>query len=374
MGNPRQVDLSLLPDRGTVINGAGLYIYCPLMFISSYLSLVTREMAVKKQYLSPRQPVHYLRIRGLPFRQFHAEELTELLFWLCSHFNVLDGVNVERSISLAPDQCSSSNLALLKGLGFNDIRICIDASIAGSDRSLDPVFRAINDIHNYRNNNLNSEIIFSADTSPVYMDALLKLLIGSGVAELEFSWNGDSPRLADDQRASHGLYRHIAQRLSQDGYQLIGNKCFKHESHRDLLLLKKNRLCYGPWGFYSRATPEWLGLGLGSAGIAAGYLYHNASDINTYEKLIKAGQSPVTGWSNKPISEEQAFRFIQSLYCFHRVDKGYFANHPELLKTFIAKRWIIDHGHSITLTPEGTLNLANISNLYSRCDTNDPTD
>lgn len=365
MGNPGQVDLSLLTDRATAISGAGIYLYCPPVAVNNYLNLVTREMVLKREYLHRRQPVHYLRISGLPLRQFRTEELTELLFWLCTYFNVLDGSNAERRINLAPDQCSSANLALLKGLGFNNIRLCVDASIAGPDRSLDPVFRAINDIHNYRNS-LSGEIIISADTSAVYMDALLELLIESKAAELEFNWEGDKPELADSQQASHGLYRHIAGRMDQEAYQLIGNKCFKHRDHQDLLLLCNNRLRYGPWGFYSCATSQWLGLGIGSAGIAADYLYRNAPTASDYQRLIMAGKPPVTGWSNGPISKEQAFRFIQSLYCFHRVEKDFFASHQLLLDTFNARGWIREDGGYMTLTAEGTLNLANISNLYSR--------
>ncbi|MFA5630922.1 MAG: hypothetical protein WC997_05390 [Porticoccaceae bacterium] len=357
-----------LGGKITAINAAGIYVYTPTAPVDDYVSLLCQEMLIKKNYLSRRQPVQYLRIHGLPLRQFSSDELTELLFWLCSHFNVLDGTVVERSIQLTPEHCSANNLALLKGLGFNNIRLSVDASIAGPDRSLDAIRQAITRISDYRNTRLSCEISFSSDTSAVYLGALSKVLIDAQFSELEFVWQAQFPQPMRELETVQQLFANITAVLESSSYRALGNKCFKHRDSRDFILMKHNQLSYGPWGFHNAAACDWLGLGIGASGMISGYLYHNSGDPESYRVRVSCHQSPVAKWSERPLNRDQAFEFIQIIYCHQRISRHFFAGREKLLQALFDHDWIVRDGEFIRLTTGGVLNIATIAALYSQSD------
>ncbi|MGD9663390.1 MAG: hypothetical protein AB7U63_19250, partial [Porticoccaceae bacterium] len=126
MEDPAHLEPAALQNRLPTLSGAGILINSPAVKIPDYSTLVCTELLLKKKFLSTRQQVHYLRLIGFPFRQFDGYQLTELLFRLCNSYNVLEGHQGERSITLEPEQCIPDNLALLKGLGFNTIRAVLD--------------------------------------------------------------------------------------------------------------------------------------------------------------------------------------------------------------------------------------------------------
>jgi len=355
-----------LGGKVTAINAAGIYLNAPAIPISEYVGLLCQEMLIKKNYLSRRQPVHYLRLHGLPLRQFSNDELTELLFWLCSHFNVLDGSTGERSVQLTPEQCSANNLALLKGLGFNKIRLSIDASIAGPDRSLDAVQQAIHRVSDYRNTRLACEVSFSADTSPVYLRALGKVLIDAQCSEIELLWQTQTPQPLRELDVVQHLFTAATKLLAGASYRALGRGCFKHRDSCDLVLLKHNQLSCGPWGFHNAAACDWLGLGVGASGMISGYLYHNCRDPQDYSTHIRRHESPVTKWSERPLLKDQAFEFIKLIYCHHRISRHYFASRERLLQTLFDHKWVERDGEFIQLTAQGVINIATIGALYSQ--------
>ena len=340
--------------------------YSPFSVVNGYINLLAREIRLKKDFLSSRQPVCSLRLKGFPLRQFNAEQLTELMFRLCCHFKVQEGERGERAISLSPEQCVSDTLALLKGLSFNNIQLRIDTSIAGPDRSLDPIRRAVHAIQEFSGFRISADIVFSADTSPLFLEKLVAFLSQAQVVEIAFHRNMEGPASPGDHRICTQTFNRIADVAGQYGYRLIGDRCFKKTDHPDFHLRDQGMLSYGPWGFYSTALSEWLALGVAAEGMMGGYLYHNAAEVNDYRGLIEEEKPPVYGWSSKPVDQEEVFDFIQNLYCLHRVGRQFFRHRETLLDSLKVMGWLSESKDDLYLTPEGVSNMATICNLYSR--------
>ncbi len=363
---PADFEHTALSHRLPSIARGGIVIRAPRIRIDNYLNLITRELALKRDYLPSRQAVYSLRLQGFPLRQFNSEELTELIFRLCSKYRILEGSQGERTACLTLEQCTSDHLALLRGLGFNHIQIAIDASIAGPDRSLDPVSRALAGIAEFAAYGIGAGVDVGADTSPIYAEKLIALLTAAGLEEIDVNLDHQGLEQAGDQDACLQLFTQICALLKGANYTLMGDKCFKKSGHPDLKLLASGNLAYGPWGFHSAATRDWLALGARAEGMIAGYLYHNLDIGEGYETSIQRGVTPVNRWSPHPVAGDEAFRFIQQLYCYHRVDQDFFSSRQPLLARLLALGWLVEESGCWTPTQDGLRNLGVMCTLFSR--------
>ncbi len=365
LANPLDREPAELRRALPSIARAGISIIFPSRKIDNYLALLSAELAIKQSFLSQRQPVCCLRLRGLPFRQCSQEQLTELIFRLCFRYKILDPQEGERQISLTLEHCTSDHLALLKGLGFNHVRLVVDASIAGPDRSLDPVAKAMAIIHGFSGFSVAAGIHYGKDTSPEYLKRLTGFMVDGKIDELELFWDNQGPMLPKEQIVCLKIFEIIGEALVAADYRLIGDRCFKSLRHPHLQLLAAGKLGYGPWGFYNRNISEWLGLGLGADGMIAGYLYHNATHLADYQRSIAAAQSPIVGWSRQPVIDDRAFEVIRQLYCDHGVDRSLFSDRLAVLGNLVDKGWLTDGGTHCALTRQGIINLPAICGLYS---------
>ena len=341
------------------VGRAGIGILFPSREIADFVSLITEEMSMKGDLLSPRQSVGYLRFRGSPLVQCSVEQITELLFRLCCRYKIQEAGVGERKIDLATGLCSSDHLALLKGLGFNHVRLLVDASTGRADMT--PVESAVKAIRTFDGYRISCEIRLGAGSSREFLRQLTGFLFDCGVSEIEFFSDGDPPR---QFHLSPRMFRFLSETLLDAGYRLVGNRCFKRHDHPDLTLLRAGKLGYGPWGFHDIATVTWLGLGPGAEGMIAGYLYRNIADPDSYRANIGHHISPISDWSRLPLEQDRTFGFIQQIYCENRVGKHYFRDRGELLDRLTGLGWLEETADHYKLTEDGTLHLTTICNLF----------
>jgi coproporphyrinogen III oxidase-like Fe-S oxidoreductase len=365
LGTSAYLEERILKSRPTSISGAGITVHCPEKPVEEYLGLLVKELQQKKGYISSKQPVHDLRLMGHPLRQFGLEQLTELTFRLCTHFKIDGSSATARTFDVEPEQCQLETLALLKGLGFNHSRLIVDCDQNTAKHCLQALEAAIEQIETIGGMVFSVSITLSAATSQPQVDAILNLLSQRQSRDIEVHWKANSSDSAEIQQTSFlEQFTGLNDFLSRRGYFLFGDNSFKHPEHPDIALLESHKLRYGPWGFYSHKVGEWLGLGLGADGMIAGHLYHNTTNPNLYKKQVSTGLSPVSSWSQRPMSEEQEFEFIQQLYCDHRVEKRFFDDSTALLDRLLKRRWLVDKGASCHLTAEGIVNLSNLCKMY----------
>lgn len=352
------------PSTGgvTAISRVGINIHFPPRPCPDYLALLGREIALQAATLPTRGAVASLWLRGYPLRQLPTEALTELVFRLCSRFNLGHSQGVVRGIDLGPEHCRRENLALLRGLGFDAVRLMLDATIAAADRSLDQCQRALAAIDEFQPLRLQGSIFYGSDTSPLFAERLVNTLTDARAEAFELIHNAPAVRDASADTGSRRLFEGLAHQLEAAGYLPFGDRHFKHPTHGDVALRDNQRLAYGPWGFYNGDITLWLGLGIGADGMADGYLYHNTPDPDRYRERLLRDLSPITSWSATAVADAPLYHFIQALFCHHRVAMPPHlnpANHRRLLN----QGWITDDNTELVLTPEGARNLQSVLRL-----------
>ncbi|KJS09699.1 MAG: hypothetical protein VR73_01400 [Gammaproteobacteria bacterium BRH_c0] len=342
------------------ISRTGINIYFPARPCQDYLNLLVQEMLLKDKIFSSKGPVASLWLRGYPLRQLTTDAMTELVFRLCSHYNLQNNLGAERGIELGPEHCDRNILALLKGLGFEVIRLMPDATLASADRSTDAVRRAMDVANEFAGLRLQWAVQLGADTDQAYLDKLLSLLMSSATEEIELIPCPPALQSIDDALLCQKITARAAQQLIDQGFQRFGEHCFKLPPHPDLLLRDNRNLCYGPWGFYKRDIVNWLGLGLGAEGIWGDYLYHNSGNPDCYRHRILNHQDPVAGWSCAPLADQQSYRVMQELYCYHSLGLIADSIGETSRARLVARGWLVPDGAQLRLTTAGVENLASV--------------
>jgi hypothetical protein len=356
-----------IPSRGdiTAISRVGINVYFPARHCPDYLSLLGRDIALKAATLPTRGAVASLWLRGYPLRQLPTEALTELVFRLCSRFNLRHSQGVVRGIDLGPEHCLREHLALVRGLGFDVVRLVIDATIATADRGLDQCQRALAAIDEFQPLRLRGTVLYGTDTNTLFADRLMGVLARSQAEEIELIQSIPPVRPASADCSLQRLFEGAAGSLEAAGYLLFGDRTFKHPRHGDVALRDNHHLSYGPWGFYNSDIANWLGLGIGADGISEGYLYHNTQDPARYRQLLDEECSPIASWSPTPIVDSAPYRLIQALFCHHRADLPARLD-PASHQRLLAEGWIIADDREVILTPAGARNLQSVLRLL--CD------
>lgn len=91
----------------------------------TYLDHLACEIELQAGLFGNKRPVTQLQWGGGMASYLTPAEMTELMHRTASQFNLLDSPNREYTIEIDPLTADKEKLALLKGLGFNHIRIGI---------------------------------------------------------------------------------------------------------------------------------------------------------------------------------------------------------------------------------------------------------
>ncbi|HET8711097.1 MAG TPA: radical SAM protein, partial [Spongiibacteraceae bacterium] len=86
-----------------------------------YLHYLKKEIAMQAEVVGNKRPVLQLHFGGGSPTYLSGAELTELVYSLASHFNLVNSGVREYSIEIDPRTVDRALLALLKGLNFNRI-------------------------------------------------------------------------------------------------------------------------------------------------------------------------------------------------------------------------------------------------------------
>ncbi len=353
------------PGARASIARAGIRIHFPRDPQPGYFDLLVAELALKADFLAHRQALEHLSLSGAPMSQLSTDELTELVFRLCTRNNLRRGSIPERCIELDADQCRPDNLALAKGLGFGRLIVKLGRATS-ADSGLDTIKTALATARDYFDNRVAGTVSFGARTDPRQLDPLLDLLTASGVAALNFELDTGTPI---DERAAQTcdrIFSRTQRLLGQRGYRLLGNRLFVHPDHPYLGWLAEGRLLLGPWGLYNAAIGDWLGLGVGATSLLGGRLYSNTADASRYRHSLQAGRLPgCTGEEDRPV-ELAAYRFLYQLCRNRRLQDPALDRRPQIIAPFEQLRWLEPVGNDWHLTPSGAAHLPFMSLLYTQ--------
>ena len=336
----------------------GINIYCPQQRVDDYEHLICQEVTLRRSLYNRHQPVASVWWLGSPLQQFSPEAITELCFRLSSHFTHQQEGST-RGMVVTPMELDKNNLALIKGLNFNAIKLNIDASVASGDRSLSNIETALQMLADYKSFDLSCVIKFSDQTHPDFIDRLLNLLESSHCSHIEVSSQKSGPVSLQDKLTSQNQLVRINKHFHDCGWRGCGNNNFFAPSHPLGNLPQKTKLEATPWGYMARQPALWLGFGVAALSLSAGNYQYNTPSSERYVSLLADKRLPVQSQFHLATDKASNFRLIQQLLCEHSIAP----TTPQLqqqLTSLIPREWLKDDSDSLALNTLGIVNLSSI--------------
>jgi len=296
------------------------------------LESLHQEAAIYGQTLG-RRPVGQLLLRH-PFKQFTGADITELMHVLSSGFN-LNHRNqgyFEFCAELMPVDWVADNIALLKGLGFNELMLCLaqqplDRSSAETLKqkwrlaqgygfdclSVRLAYGFIDlDLHDIR---AQLDQLFELKPQRILLTDAETLNLWENCSALE-------QRYSDNNAAAASQFTLIYNALRDAGYRVVGNDCFVLGKDPLATAQNQNRLRRNSMAYNAVNAVDVLGLGPGSVSNIGHHFHRNHLNRKNYIDAVKQGR-PVLSQLQLNKSGKLARVIADQLLCYHRLDIPY---------------------------------------------------
>ncbi len=352
-----------LTDTATPTQRIGplaLNIYSPREQIPHYEKLLCQEMASRQSDYDIHQSVKSFWFSGSPLKQLSPEAITELCFRFSNHFPHSNELNTIRGISVSASELNKPSIALLAGLKFNCVKIYVDASIAGKDRSLSRIQAGLEMLADYEHIKLNFKIRLSDQCHPDFLMGLVKLLQNTAYQQIELVYKqSKATQPASDTDDSKHLLVQINEYLSEHDWVSCGNNCYYAPQHENYGLHKNRKLHLTPWGYDNQAIQTRLGVGAGALSLIGPRYELNTIDPEAYRHCIGAKKNlPVTHYqlNNTYIGLAQR---LQTLVCYKQIHVDAEDNaSADILTSMINQGWLSQPNAGVfKLTNGGLVNL-----------------
>lgn len=298
----------MLFPKNKIIAPMGLNLFFPDKSGPDYAELINREISLYAERFQHRR-LTKIWFRGAPLANMKAGELTELAFHTNMLFSPEFGGTGEYGFECRPADINSDNLALMKGLRFNHILLCIDAQIPPEKQHISQLLDLIDEYRfqekRYRLDVSNAD----SDTLTYWLEVLMRhqpsMLEIQGLNEM------------DEAVPLSG----IADQLLHYQYHLLGDRFFVPSDHALLAMRDQGNLQYTPWGLCQRQLRDWIGVGIDALGKLGNGYYQNTDQVERYKTLVSADQLPVccSGTYPEGTVNTRSWVLIDQLLCQHRI-------------------------------------------------------
>ncbi len=346
-----------------------------------FLESLLNEMSLRKEAFG-RRPVTQLLLRH-PFYHFRGAEITELMHLLASNFRLShrDNSPIEYCAELSLTEANAANLALLKGLGFNEILLSLPANPGHQEhQALQAAWELTQQFapdciglrlpYGYANQDLHS--IRSV------LDQVLILkperILLTPASELD-RWNLQHP-IQEHGSQSASQFAMLYNALRHANYRVVGNDCFVKGKDPLAIAQNQNRLRRTPAAYNSVNASDLLGFGPAASSQLGSRYESNEETISNYIKPLQAHKL-ATAKSLQLDSKAKACRVVaDQLLRYHHLDINYIENRYDIALSSLAENisWELNaeanmelmriHNGLLQLTDDGILRLLFIIDTF----------
>jgi hypothetical protein len=295
------------------------------------------------------------------------------VYHLSRHFRLAHQGVHHFCAQISSSQASPGMLALLKGLGFNQLRL--DADQPMSATGLAALLQQAHDYH------FGDVVLAVSDPDYPGVDSLEALARRGDKrphlqhVQLDFpplSWS-EKPQQAGDREP---LFQHLFNYFREEGYRVLGNDCFVAPDHPLARGQRDHSLRRTPLGYNADGIDDICGLGPGALTRENHHYYRNLPSVQGYLQRVMLQQSPIAHAHTVSYRQRLMDIVIDQLLCFHLLDLDYLRSRYQIdtrtlletLNTGVsthkpASPWLhCSHNH-LSLSPEGILNLHHLCRL-----------
>lgn len=307
------------------------------------------------------RPVHLLEIH-MQASRLETAGITELVYHLGRCFRLAHAGAHHFRAHLALPQAHEATIALLKGLGFNQLFLHIDKTTPANTEQLASAL-ALAQRYQYSNVALKCHYL-SPNTEALLNHAQQ---VPQAIQQIELETQGEDPE--QSQR-----FFALFEQLRAAHYRVLGNDCFVDSKHPLAKAQINNHLRLTPLGYNTVNVSDICGLGLANVTREGRHFYRNTESFEDYRDKLAADKSPVT--HTLTLSQEALLmqRIISQLLCYHQLDLGYLASRYQInsdqLRATLRQAanglpWFQDGKTHLSLTPEGISHLNQITHTLS---------
>ncbi len=276
-----------------------------------YLQYLKKEIAMQAAVVGSRRPVLQLHLGGGSPTYLSGAELTELIYSLASHFNLINSDSREYSIEIDPRTVDRGMLALLKGLNFNRISFGVqdfDENVQRAINRIQPlsmVAELTEGARAFAFDSINFDLIYGLPLqTPARFDRTLREVVALRPDRIALYNYAHLPERFSSQRALDRLPRPSAEeklalldraceQLTAAGYLHIGMDHFVLPDDALAVAQKQHSLERNFQGYSTSHAPDLIGLGASAIGSSGRGFAQNAKDVETYYQLIDADRLPI---------------------------------------------------------------------------------
>ncbi len=299
--------------------------------IQDYRQHLAVELELQAALFGAKRPVTQLHWSGGMASYLAPAEMTELMHCTASHFNLLDSPSRDYSIAIDPWSANKETLALLKGLGFNHIRIAIE--IFGQTREqLEEIRALVYMVRNYAFYTLSFDVSYkhrkqSIETfqqtlaeiialqpdritlqDAAHRDATLSLPLASASGKFCCSDRLQSLRIM------------ASQTFTAHGYILIGMQHFVRAHDAMHEVQKVGQLRRNLLGYCATFADDLVGVGLSASSKVGAFYTQNTARADEYYLRLHNRELPIVRGCRLSEDEQLRHYVIMQIACNLRLN------------------------------------------------------
>jgi oxygen-independent coproporphyrinogen-3 oxidase len=277
-----------------------------------YLDYLAKEIRLQSALTTKRRTVMQLHVASNPLAFLDGAQLTELIHIVAMNFKLTDSSQREYSIEIDPRFATEDSLALLKGLGFNQINI----TVQGFDENLPPAvnrrqsFEMLKILTEtariYQFKSVSYQLIYGL---PQQKTTALALTL-DGLATLSPDrisfYNYASPadcfhpqRVTADKQLltaeqTMPLLTLISRRLLRAGYRHFGMHHFVRPGDDWIQARDRGQMQRNFQGYSSSIASDFLGLGVSAISLLNASYAQNEAVLEQYYRRLDANEIPIS--------------------------------------------------------------------------------
>lgn len=361
-----------------------------------YLNYLKKEITLQAEVVGSKRPVVQMHFGGGTPTYLNGAELTELVYALASHFNLINDDEREYSIEIDPRTVDREQLALLKGLNFNRISFGVQDFNTDVQRAINRIqpLEMVTDLTEsaraFGFDSINFDLIYGLPLQNLasFSDTIEKVIALRPHRIALYNY-AHLPERFSSQRALDRLPRPSAieklellerasTMLGDAGYLHIGMDHFVLPNDSLALAQKKHVLERNFQGYSTSHAQDLVGLGLSSIGSTTHGYAQNAKELDSYYQLLDAGRLPIV--KGLLMNDDDRVRkfVIMQIICNLTLDFEllrqrfgidffeYFAAEQETLQRMCSDGLIMLDQYELTVTKNGRPLLRNICMAFDR--------
>ena len=272
--------------------------------IRTYLDYLSKEIQIQSKLMSKHRTILKLHLDGGAPALLNGAELTELMHQLASHYNLTDCERREYSIELDPSTVTRDDLALFKGLGFNQLAIEIQDFNRQVQRAVNrhqefgviKTFMEVARLYEFKS--ISYDLIYGLPFQTfASLETTLDNIVELSPDRIFFCRYVHSPQHIKNQRQVDQqnlpstdekitMLTLIGDKLTAAGYQHLGMDCFVKPEDDLAVAQRDGMLQINLQGYSTCSVPDLVSLGVAAISLLHDTYFQNECHLDNYYRRL----------------------------------------------------------------------------------------